>query len=283
MRDREPTIRSRELGEGLRRAMEYAGFNQSTLARELEWSPGRVSRLLAGKRGGSVAEVSNFLATCGIRGKEYDRLMALCTDNDRPGWLQQHGAYLPKQLRTLMDHEKNATVIRDFAMILVPGLLQTADYARAVMQASANLPHGEVEDRVSARLARQSLLSRSRPPKFKFFIHELVLHTPVANAAVMSDQLHELLRVGVRPNLEVRIVPIAAGAHAGMSGSFTLLDVSGFKPIVYLDSETSSLFLETPIEIDAYRKILASLEDTALDEGQSREMVASLATKIYAD
>ena len=73
------------------------------------------------------------------------------------------------------------------------------------------------------------------------------------------------------------------GAHAGMSGHFMLLEVRDFKPIVYLDSETSSLFLETPIEIDAYRNILAALEDTALDEGQSRNLIADVATELYAD
>jgi len=283
MRDREPTIRSRELGEGLRRAMEYAGFNQSSIARELEWSPGRVSRLLAGKRGGSVAEVSAFLATCGIRGREYNRLMALCTDNDRPGWLQQHGARLPKQLRTLMDHEDKATKIGDYQATLVPGLLQIGEYARALMKEAGTLPEEEIEDRVQARLGRQSLLSRSRPPRFRFFIHELVLHLPIGSAAVMSEQLHALLRASVRPYLSLRIVPASRGAHAAINGSFRLMEFTSIKPVVYLESETSSLFLETPIEIDAYRKILSSLDASALDEGQSRELIAAVATELYAE
>jgi transcriptional regulator with XRE-family HTH domain len=283
MRDREPTIRSRELGEGLRRAMEYAGFNQSSIARELEWSAGRVSRLLAGKRGGSVAEVSAFLATCGIRGKEYDRLMALCTDNERPGWLQQHGSYLPRQLRTLMDHENKAVTYADVQPLVIPGLLQTGDYARAVISRVANVREHEIEDRVQARLGRQSLLSRTRPPRFTFYIHEFVLRLPVGSAPIMSDQLHRLLRESVRPYLTLRVIPSELGAHAVTAGPFMLMEFKGIKPVVYIESETSSLFLETPIEIDSYRKILASLEASALDEGQSRELIATLATELYAD
>jgi transcriptional regulator with XRE-family HTH domain len=283
MHDREPTIRSRELGDGLRKAMEYAGFTASRMARELDWSPSRVSRLLSGKRGGSGYDVAAFLAVCGVKGRERTRLMGLTADHERQGWHQQHGSTLPKQIRTLIDHEKKSAAISSYEAILVPGLMQTGDYARAVISRNVNVPAEEVEDRVEARLARQSLISRDRPPRFTFFLHEFVLRMPVGSSVVMSDQLHFLIRMSVRPYITLRIVPAVAGAHAGMSGHFTLLDVRDFKPIVYLDSETSSLFLETPIEIDAYRNILAALEDTALDEGQSRSLIADVATELYAD
>ena len=134
MHDREPTIRSRELGDGLRKAMEYAGYSASGMARELDWSPSRVSRLLSGKRGGSGFDVAAFLAVCGVKGRERARLMALIVDHERPGWHQQHGSTLPKQVRTLIDHEKKAAAISEYQGTLVPGLLQTGDYARAVMQ-----------------------------------------------------------------------------------------------------------------------------------------------------
>jgi transcriptional regulator with XRE-family HTH domain len=249
MHDREPTIRSRELGDGLRKAMEYAGFTASGMARELGWSPSRVSRLLSGRRGGSGFDVAAFLAVCGVRGREHARLMALTVDHERPGWHQQHGSTLPKQVRTLIDHEKNSTAISDFQAIVVPGLLQTGDYARAVMKRSANFPAEEIEDRIEARLARHSLISRDRPPRFTFYVHEFVLRTPVGGTEVMSDQLHSLIRISVRPYITLRVVPVELGAHAAMASSFTLLDVRDFKPIVYLESATSSLFLETPIEV----------------------------------
>jgi hypothetical protein len=99
----------------------------------------------------------------------------------------------------------------------------------------------------------------------------------------MSDQMHHLLRMSVRPHIKFRVMPVAIGAYAAMTASFTLMDVIDFKPIVYLESATSSLFLETPIEIDTYRNILAALEDTALDEGRSRELISSVALEFEVD
>ncbi|MGH3932182.1 MAG: helix-turn-helix domain-containing protein, partial [Pseudonocardiaceae bacterium] len=125
MRDREPTIRGRELGKGLHRGMRQAGLDQTGAAKLLNWSQGRVSRLLSGKRGGTEVDVSAFLAVCQVTGPERDRLLGLCREQDTPGWLQQHGARLPKQLLTLIDNEDKAVTIDDFQAMLVPGLLQT--------------------------------------------------------------------------------------------------------------------------------------------------------------
>jgi hypothetical protein len=152
-----------------------------------------------------------------------------------------------------------------------------------VITQNVNVPRDEIEDRVKARLARQAVLSRSRPPLCRFFVHEFVLRTPVGGPVVMSDQLHYLLRMSVRPSLTLRVLRANVGAHAGMSGPFTLMDIPEFKPVVYLDSENSSLFLETPAQIDGYRNIVAALEDTALDEGQSRELISSVALEFKVD
>jgi transcriptional regulator with XRE-family HTH domain len=283
MKDREPTVRSRELGEGLRRAMEYAGYNGTQIADELGWSQGRVSRLLAGKRGGTGYDVSAFLAVCGVKGEQRDRLLALASDHNRPGWFLQHGPVVPKRVQTLIDHELRASTVNDFQTTLVHGLLQTPEYARETMSRSANLPQDEIADRIQALLARQKLVGRPRAPIFTFFLHEDAVRRPVGGPAIMSDQLHYLLRVSVRANVAVRVVPARAGAHAGMSGSFTLMEVRDFKPIVYLDSEISSLFLETPIEIEAYRNILDALDNTALDEPRTRELIAKVALELQEE
>jgi transcriptional regulator with XRE-family HTH domain len=281
MRDREPTIRSRELGEGLRHAMREAGFNANQIARQLEWSPSRVSRLLSGKRGGSTLDVSTFLFVCGVRGEEREHLMALALDHNRPGWHQQHGARLPKQLRTLIEHENKAIAIKQFEFNLIPGLLQTGDYARALIEEAGMHPPDEITDRVAARLGRQNLLSRRNPPKCVFYIHEFALRLPVGGPEVMSEQLHTLLRLSVRPSITLRVVPAARGAHAAINGSFQFLEFRQIKPVVYLESETSSLFLELPIEINAYGDILAALDETALPEGQSKDLIGALAVELY--
>lgn len=263
--------------------MEAAGYNGLDMARRLGWSGARVSRLLAGKRGGALQDVAAFATSCGLKGPEYDRLLALTEELTKAGWLQRHGANLPAQVRTLIGHEDAATDISSFQYNLVPGLLQTSEYAREVIAHNVNVPADEVEDRVSARLRRQQIFNRRKRPVFTFYLHEFALRLPVGGAAVMSEQLHHLLRMSVRPYNTLRLVTAGLGAHAGMSGPFTLMDVAQFKEVVYLDSETSSVFLEEPVEITAYRNILTSLDARALDEGQSRETIAVLATELYGE
>jgi transcriptional regulator with XRE-family HTH domain len=281
MRDRIPTVRSRTLGEGLHQVMKDAGLNMSQVARQLDWSPSRVSRLLSGKRGGSGYDVSAFLAACGAKTAAKDRLMELVEDQYRKSWFQQHGVRLPKQVRALINHEKEATAIRQFEYTLMPGLLQTGVYFRALLTESGRVPEEEIGGRVASRLGRKNIFSKPNPPEFTFFIHEFALRLPVGGASVMAEQLHELLQMSVRPNINIRVVPTSLGGHAGTAGSFTLMEFKEIKPIVYLDSETSSLFLEMPLEIAAYESILDALEKTALPEGQSKAFLEKLA-KRYA-
>ncbi|MGH4022304.1 MAG: helix-turn-helix domain-containing protein [Pseudonocardiaceae bacterium] len=283
MRDREPTMRSRELGEGLRRAMEGAGLTGVEAARRLDWSPSRVSRMLSGTRGTTEVDVAMFLTVCGVRGRERKRLLAVCQDQGVPGWLQEYGDRLPKQLVTLLDHEDKAQQITEFESTWVPGLLQTADYARALLSRSVSVPENEVEEWVAARLARQELFTRGTRARFGFFLHETALRLPVSGAAVLSDQLHHLLRMSVRPPITMRVVPSAVGAHAGIAGSFRLMEFPEFHPVVYLESETTALFLERREQVTAYRRILHALAGVALDEGHSRDLIATVAQELSAD
>ncbi len=101
--------------------------------------------------------------------------MGICREQNTPGWLQQHGARLPQQLRTLIDHEDKAVTYSDVQMVVVPGLLQTAEYAHALISRVVNVPAEEVNDRVAARLARQNLFTRVHPAKFTFYLHEAAL------------------------------------------------------------------------------------------------------------
>ncbi|MGH3706647.1 MAG: helix-turn-helix domain-containing protein [Pseudonocardiaceae bacterium] len=283
MRDLESTIRSRELGDGLRRAIEQAEMNGGHAAHVLGWSPSKVSRLMAGKRNASEVDVAAILGMCRVTGQERDRLLELCQERNTPGWLQQYGSRLPTQLITLINHEDQAVVYSDIQPMLVPGLLQTGDYARAVISRVANVPAEEVDDRVAARLTRRSLFSREQPARFTFYLHESVLRTPAGGPAVMSGQLHHLLQMAVRPYITLRVVPAAFGAHAASAGPFILLEFAEFRPVVYLEGETSCLFLEKKEEVAAYRLILRALAETTLGERESRELIATVATELYAD
>ncbi|MGQ0778914.1 MAG: helix-turn-helix domain-containing protein [Pseudonocardiales bacterium] len=283
MGDRVPTMRSREIGTALRQALQKVRLNASQAADQLGWTPGWVSRLLSGKRNATELHVAAFLALCRVTGAERDRLLALSREQHVPGWLQQFGSRLPQQVVTLVDHEDKAVTISEFQSTLVPGLLQTAAYTRALLTEAGRVPVAEIDDRAAARLARQGLFSREHPARFTFFIHEFVLRLPIGGPAVMFDQLSYLLRMVGRPHVTLRVVPAALGGHAGTGGSFKLMEFPEVTPVAYLDSETSCLFLELPAEIAAYRSILGALAGTALGEGESHDLIAALAQELYAD
>jgi transcriptional regulator with XRE-family HTH domain len=263
--------------------MERAGLHASEVAHQLGWSPSRVSRLLSGKRGCSPTDVMAFLTLSGVKGEERDRLMAIAKQANDTGWFQPHGARLPEQLITLIDHENEATSMTEFESTLVPGLLQTAHYARAVIHGVGTVPLEEIDPRVKARMERQSVLDQRRTSKCTFFIHEFVLRLPVGGHLVMWDQLHHLLQLSVRPNIILRVVPARTGVHSAVNGTFRFMEFAEIDPVIYLETETTSVFLESPIEVSAYRKIIARLADVALDEGQSKEMIGNLAVELYAD
>ena len=165
MDDDEPTVRSRELGLALHRAMQVAGINQSTLAYKLEWTPSRVSRMLSGKRRVSLLDMSAALAVLGITGPKRRELLRLASDAAQPGWWQEYGDRLPAELCTLSDHENAAIGITNFEPSVIPGLLQTADYMSALMAARPPFRSGIGERiglaNVGRRCSNESTISDS--------------------------------------------------------------------------------------------------------------------------
>lgn len=271
-------MRGRELGEGLRKAVRAAKLNGRELAGMLGWDPAKLSDLLNGKGGVTELEVAHLLGVCRTPVAERDHLLALYREASAKGWWQQHGSRLPIQLRTLIDHENAATEITGWHMNLPPGLLQTADYMRAVILSWPTIPATEVEGRIKARLARHEVFDGLR--QFTFYIHEQALRLPVGGPLVMSEQLHHLLRMSVRPYVSLRVVPVAVGAHAGLAGSFTLMQFSGIQPVVFVETENSSLFVEDKAPVTGYRTVLGSLDRSALDEEQSRRLIASISEEL---
>ncbi|MEO6087254.1 MAG: DUF5753 domain-containing protein, partial [Umezawaea sp.] len=217
-----------------------------------------------------------LLGACKTPVAEREHLLALHRESTAKGWWQGFEPKFPSQLRTLIEHEQLATEVISWQMNLVCGLLQTPDYMRAVISASATVPSSEIDVRVAARLDRQRVVEGRR--EFIFYVHEQALRLPVGGPAVMSDQLHHLLRMSVRPYIAVRVVPTGLGAHAGLAGAFTLFRLSGVEPVVFVEGETSSLFVEAKAQLDSFKKVLGSIAQAALDEEQSRNLITEIAT-----
>lgn len=279
MYDHEPTVRSRELGLALLRAIGTAGLNQSDLAGLLAWSPSKVSRLVSGKRCASPEDVSAVLAVGGIVGPKRLELLEMARHATERGWWQDFGDRLPVELQTLSDHEDSALTITNFENTVVPGLLQTPEYARALISATPSTPESEVDDRVEARCHRQRILDRQFPARFSFFFDEYAIRRVGPGGKIMSDQVHHLLRISVRPFIEIRVIPESMGFHAGHK-PFQLMEFTEIKPVVHVENETSVLFLERDDTIAAYRQRLTELGNVALDEDRSRSWLAALASQL---
>jgi uncharacterized protein DUF5753/helix-turn-helix protein len=265
-----PTLRSRALGDGLRAAMCEAGMGVRELARRLDWTHPYLSHLLTGSRAVSELDLNSIVVACRVNREERDRLFRIQRDLGTRGWLQQYGPGADEQ-HTLAENERKATSVTEVQVAAIPELLRTEGYVRKVL--------GQAPARTASLSARQSIFNRSPQPQMTFFLHELALRAMPGATAVMSEQVHDLLRYSVRPNVELRIIPRAAGAPMG---AFTMMEFVDFTPIVSLEGEVSVVFLEQPHQIAAYRRVLSTVSNSALDPSASHELITSLAVELSA-
>jgi transcriptional regulator with XRE-family HTH domain len=269
-------IRSRQLGERLLQRMAEKHWGVREMSRKLEVSAQWVSSVTRGLHRPDPVRLARFLTTLEVRGAEFHELMALGDEMRRPGLLERS-----EILQTLISHEEHATTISAFQPSVVPGLLQTGDYARSLaMEMGSPGEPDRVDEHVFARLSRQAVLARPRV-RFRFFLHEFVLRLPVGGASVMNGQLRQLVRISQQQNTAIRIVPASLGGHPASAGRFLLLESGSFKPVVCIEGEATSMYLEEPYEIDAYRRVLSGLESVALGEEDSRRFITDLARQLY--
>jgi transcriptional regulator with XRE-family HTH domain len=275
----ESTAKARELGRELRRIRERAGLTGNHLARLLGWSPPKLSRLETGKRGTSEVDVAIFLARCGASPEELDSLLHLARLTDEAYRLQPHGDKLPDELLSLIKLETTAAAIFDYEPVVIPGLLQTEPYIRELLRWGKNSAGPALESRVTARLARQAIFNRTWSTRLTFFIHEHALRAVVGDPQLMHEQMLHLILTSSLPRCRIRVVPASAAPIGMFGGSFRFLDFAEDPPVVYAQVHTASLFLEDTAEIARYRELLDDLGLAALNEGQSREWLATLASE----
>ncbi|HEY0448884.1 helix-turn-helix transcriptional regulator [Actinophytocola sp.] len=271
--DQDPTVRSRELGRTLANAARNNGFTGRQVAHKLGWDASRVSRLLSGKRGVKQVDLAAFLAVCDVVGPPRDAALELARDARELTWLQLHGERLPVRLTTLSNVERTASTIVCVATAMVPALLQTKSYRRAALQAQPVIPTEEIEDRVAAGLDRQWIFDRNPPVRFLFFLHEHALTRTGPGRQIMSEQIHDLLRMSVRPHLRIRIVPERLLAHE----PFELLEFDEYNPVVYVEHLNSVAFLEREETVACYHRIVTGLDEAALDIEASRAWLTTSA------
>ncbi|QBI55254.1 helix-turn-helix domain-containing protein [Streptomonospora litoralis] len=273
---RKPTVRARGLGAELKELRLQSGLTTREAGDRAGWSHTMISRIEIGKRGVTTEEIATLLAIYQVKGDDRDRLIELAREAHRPGWWESSESSLPSQLAALISFESQATAITDVALILVPGLLQTSGYTRAVM-AATGIEKNVAETRVAARLGRQAILKGEDGPSLQAFIDEAVLRRPLGGGEVMTNQLDHLVESSKDPRVCIRVLPQTSAGHIALNGPFTVLEFKKAQPLVHLEHRRSSLFLDEPRDIDAFRADVATLTETALDPAESVDLMTEIA------
>jgi hypothetical protein len=249
------------------------GLSLEVVCDQLGWQQSKLSRMEHGQQCISAADLASLLVIYKVTGAERRRLLHLVERQDEPGrWIVESSG-MPTPLSRL---EAEATSLVNAELVLIPGLVQTAEYARALMEA-ADVPSALADARVKTRLERQLVLAKAKPPKFDIILDETALRRVVGSNAVMARQLRVLLEVADRPNVRLWVVPFGVGGLAGFDCSFYMINFPRDESVVQLVSKRSDVYLEDTEEIDFFRAHAAKLGKAALDPARSAALVATIA------
>jgi len=274
-----PTVRRRELGTLLRALRNSKGWTVEQVAEQLLCSPSKVSRLETGQRGASARDIRDLCDIYDVDDALRQQLTDLASEGKQQAWWQSRG--LPYSAYVGLESE--AASISDFGLGLVPGLLQTADYARAVLRTiRPRLTDDIIEQRLAGRLERQQILVSDRPPQFEAILDEAVLHRIAGSRSVMQAQLAQLIEVSDLTNVTVRVLPYRAGLLPVPNNKFIILtfEQAAVPSVVFVEGLTGDLYLDRAEDVEAYGDAFDALRHMAATTDQSRGIIASVATGI---
>ncbi|MFE9765679.1 helix-turn-helix domain-containing protein [Streptomyces sp. NPDC005808] len=255
-----PTVPRMVLGARLRRLREERNISRETAGEAIRASQSKISRLEWGRHGFKMRDVADLLTLYGVTGEaERATLLALAEQSNTAGWWQPYSDVVPAWMQAYLGAEQAASLIRCFEPQVVPGLLQTSDYARAAVRLthpSASVE--EIERRVTLRMKRQQVLHRQRGPQLWAVIDEAALRRPVGGIATMRAQLLHLMEICQLPRVTVQIMSFLAGGHAAVRGPVTIVRLPGdqLPDMVYLEQLASALYPDKPAEIEYYWDVM---------------------------
>lgn len=275
-----PTVRRRQLGRELRKLREEAGLHIDQLAQQLRCSPSRISRIETARIRIAPGTVHEILDVLSIQDERRGRLVTLARQAEEPGWWQEYTDVLTYEYSTYIALEAEASTLRAYEPLVIHGLLQTEEYARAVISKGRGGDPAEVEPRVKARLARQEVLMRADPLRLWVLIGEAALRCRVGGAQVMRAQLRRLVELGRLPHVRLQIVPFESGELTSMNGAFSILEFpdADVPPVVYVESLAGDTYIESPHGVLRCNKVFDGLVADALDVSDSLAMLEDLAS-----
>jgi transcriptional regulator with XRE-family HTH domain len=268
-----PTVLRMILGRQLQALREKAGLSYQQAADSIYASEWTLRRIEAGKGALKPLNIKSLLITYGVTDvREIDAFLGLARDASRPGWWHSYGDALPDWFKVAVGLEESASLIRAYEPQVVPGLLQTEGYVRAITAASfPSEQEPDAERRVALRLARQDLLRRPAPPEYWVVLEETVLRRPIGGPDVMRGQVEYLIECAARPNITIQVLPFAAGWHPAMYGMFNLFRFpdDAIPDVVYSEGLTSAYYLNKPEETAKYTEALDRMATMAATPDQS--------------
>jgi transcriptional regulator with XRE-family HTH domain len=277
---RGPTALRIALGIQLRQLRQAGHITTAEAAEVIRATPSKISRLERGRTTAKQRDVADLLSRYGVTDSaEREELLELARQTSAPGWWQQYGDVLPRWFESYIGLETAASVIRSYELQFVPGLLQTEEYARAVISISnAHASAEEIAHRVSLRMRRQDLLTGPGAPEMWAVLDEAALRRSPGGPEVMRAQLEHLLRVTELPNVTLQIVLFDTGPHAAAGGPFSILRFPepDLPDVVYLEQLNSAVYLDQPDDVTGYQTIMDQLCVQAETSTASRAMIGAL-------
>ena len=270
-----PIVRRRELGALLKALRNAKGWTAEQVADRLLISPSKLSRLETGQRGASARDIRDLCNLYQVDDEQRQHLTELAREGKQRAWWQP----LALPYTTYVGLEDEATSISDYGLGIMPGLLQTADYARAIVRAAVPRWVPEVvEQRVEGRMTRQQLLYSDDPPRLEAVVDESVLHRVVGSTAVMRAQLERLLELSDLPNVTLRVIPYGAGALPAGNNKFIILGFpqAAVSDVVFVEGLTGDLYLDDPRDVEIYQLTFRTLMQLAASPEATRDIIAAM-------
>ncbi|MBG0824802.1 helix-turn-helix domain-containing protein [Planomonospora sp. ID91781] len=279
-----PTALRILLGSQLRRLRETRGLTREEAGHLIRGSESKISRMELGRVGLRERDVADLLTFYGVEDEEARAaVMDLLSRANEPGWWHRFNDLLPNWFQTYVGLEEAAARIRTYEVQFVPGLLQTKEYARAIITAGgAGIAPEEIARRVDLRLERQRVLERSDGPFFWAVIDEAALRRPIGGAEVMRAQLEHLMDLMRQPNITIQVMPFSFGGHSAEGGAFSVLRFhdSELPDVVYVEQLASALYLDKPEEVDRYSEVMERLCAVSTTPGETVDILRRIIKEI---
>ena len=257
-----PTVLRILLGSQLRMLREVKGITREEAGYAIRASGSKISRMELGRVSFKERDVTDLLKLYGVDEDETATLVALAVQANTPGWWHKYGDVLPDWFQVYVGLEEAASLIRLYEVQFVPGLLQTADYARAVVRLGQPAASPEfIERKVSLRMGRQELLTKPGGPRLWAIVDEAALRRPIGGKEVMRAQLEQLILATEEPQVTLQVMPFRSGGHAAEAGAFTIMRFPepDLPDVVYLEQLTSALYLDKRDDVEKYTEVMERL------------------------